>query len=412
MEINYLDEFKKIYNAFKAFQDNKIPLCAAETYVSTFTKQALASEYEGKYIQGYKQRDINDDNIGSEKLYPLMCLVEKLCNDLFYADYADSRTLSGMNCIAIVISALLDRKKIVLISTKEMGGHPSVEEILKSYDIRYIPIPYDFSNYQVDYEELNKLIYIHKDNISFIIFSQSHILQQVDFSRIKLLGDIGVIYDASQTLGLIAGKQLENPLSTIANLLLIGGTHKTLPGPTCGLIMTNNKLYIEKIDFTISPTLLRNIQPNNVASLCLALIEQKEFGQIYQRLIVETANTLGALLQIREINVAQINSINMFTDTHQLFLKFDIETTNSVYNRAVEHNITLNKRISKLYTGIRLGVQEIVRYNYSYNDLELVAELFYLLSIKNSKDSKIREITVYLSGKKEASFVLNDIFMN
>lgn len=57
MSSNYLEQFKEIYKEFRKFNESKVPLCAAETYVSDFVKQALSSDYEGKYIQGYQNKD-------------------------------------------------------------------------------------------------------------------------------------------------------------------------------------------------------------------------------------------------------------------------------------------------------------------------------------------------------------------
>ena len=68
---------------------------------------------------------------------------EKICNDLYHAKYVDSRTLSGMNCMAILIMAIVDKSSTVLITTKECGGHPSLANILDNLGIRYLPIPYD-----------------------------------------------------------------------------------------------------------------------------------------------------------------------------------------------------------------------------------------------------------------------------
>lgn len=404
----YLDELKKIYADFSEFNQNKIPLCAAETYLSKFARQGLSSEFEGKYIQGYKNRVIEKDNIGSDKLYPLLCLNEKMCNELYHAKYVDSRTLSGMNCMAILIMSIINKKSTVMITTREIGGHPSLANILDNLEIRYIAMPYDFSNYQINYDDLNKIL--SEQEISFIIFCQSDIIQAPVFSKINLPVHTGLIYDASQTLGLIAAGILDNPLLHFENSLLIGGTHKTLPGPTCGLIMTNNNIYINQIDFTISPTLLRNIQPNNIAALCLTLIEQIEVGKEYQNKIVENANKLGHKLVNYGLNVVHI-STNKYTETHQLFIKFEKDITNMIYERALKYNITLNKRISQLYTGIRIGVQEITRYQYSDSDLNDVAKLIFLLSQLIANDKEISEICQRLSIKKQPHYILNDIFM-
>lgn len=71
---------------------------------------------------------------------------------------------------------------------------------------------------------------------------------------------MGIIYDATQTLGLIAGKILPNPIDCCDNIVLIGGTHKTFPGVTCGYIATNTDAIIQPINQNISPNYFRNVQ--------------------------------------------------------------------------------------------------------------------------------------------------------
>lgn len=244
---DYLNRLKAIYDDYKEFDNKKIPLCAAETYMSAFVRQGLISVFEGKYIQGYKTRVIEKDNIGSDRLYSLLALVEELCNTIYGVEYADSRTLSGMNCMAILIMSLLDKNSVAAITLKETGGHPSLANILDKLGIKYIGIPYDYETFQIDYNALNELL--KSNHIDFLIFCQSDILSVPDFSRINLPGHTGLIYDGSQTLGLIAAKSVPNPLEYTEKVLLVGGTHKTLPGPTCGLIMTSYKDYIEKLDY-------------------------------------------------------------------------------------------------------------------------------------------------------------------
>ncbi len=50
---------------------------------------------------------------------------------------------------------------------------------------------------------------------------------------------VDLIYDASHILGLIAGKVLRNPLDN-ANIL-IGSTHRSLPGHQGGIILADNE---------------------------------------------------------------------------------------------------------------------------------------------------------------------------
>jgi len=73
----FYNELKQLYKKFEKFNEEKVPLCAAETYISDFVRQGLSSDFEGKYIQGYKNRIIEKDNIGSNYIYELLSLTEK-----------------------------------------------------------------------------------------------------------------------------------------------------------------------------------------------------------------------------------------------------------------------------------------------------------------------------------------------
>lgn len=406
--MTYLEKFKIIWEEFMDFNKRKIPLCAAENYTSVFVRQALSSQYEGKYIQGYLERVVDKDNIGSDELYKLLRLTNELCEDLFGAKYADSRTLSGMNCLAILIMALITDNSELIITTKEMGGHPSLSAILDRLGISYKPMPYNFTRHQVDYDSLNQLMRETRE-LRFVVFCQSDVIDPPDLGKLEIPEGVGIIYDGSQTLGLIAAKLLPNPLEYGDNIILVGGTHKTLPGPTCGLIMTNNESYIKAIDYKISPTFLRNIQPNNIAGLCLALIEQQSVGLDYQTKIIDNANYLGHQLQKRGISVRKIND-EVFSRTHQLVLEFTSEVTELIYEQARQNFVTLNKRNSRFHTGIRLGVQEVSRYGYTHEDMVLVAELISLLA-QTDKSDGIRKIVSQLQTKKLPSFVECGVFM-
>lgn len=63
MARDILEKFKALYSEFDAYVKDTIPLCAAETYVSDFVKQALPSLFEGKYAMGI---DVEKKTISSE----------------------------------------------------------------------------------------------------------------------------------------------------------------------------------------------------------------------------------------------------------------------------------------------------------------------------------------------------------
>lgn len=392
------NEYLKLTKEYSEFNKRKIPLCAAETYVSDFVKSGLTSEFEGKYCMGNKNYDENNDFIGSHYIHSLFDLISKECKKLFGAKYADARTLSGMNCMAVTINSIFKRGMKVLLTTSEQGGHASIPILLGLNDISYDEIPYDYQKKDIDYEKLNQVLEDH--NYDGIIFAQSDLLNSVDLDKVKN-DNIPIIYDATQTFGMIAAGVHKNPLCSKNNVILIGGTHKTLPGPTSGLVLTNNDQYIDKLDISISPKILRNVQPNNIASLLLSLIEIEHIGYEYESKIIKNANFLGSELEKRGLKIVKISN-NYYSNTHQLFLVCENEEQmNLIYNNAKKFDITINKKIKKLFDGygIRIGVQEITRYGWTNKDLQILADIIYELT-KNNFDLLVNKKIQYLYNKK------------
>ena len=421
MARDILEKFKALYSEYDAYVKDTIPLCAAETYVSDFVKQALPSLFEGKYAMGVGAEK-KDDFIGSEYIYRLYDLVSEECKSLFDVSYADPRTLSGMNCITTVLMALKGKGMKTLLTAPEHGGHASVPKIMDALQIRHEDIPYDLKNYQIDYDALQNKIKSEKPDM--LVFCQSDLLEPPDLGRIdkKTL----ILYDCTQTLGLITAGVLPNPALN-ENVIMIGGTHKTLPGPTCGLILTNNKKASEKLKNAINPVFLRNIQPNNIAALLLALLETELKGKEYQEKTIENANMLGAKLascfestkcgNIRLSDVMHMAKLpdGKYTSTHQLFIISDSEWAKRLYHNAAQYNVTLNQKNKPLFGdnqwGIRIGTQEITRYGWGEEDLDILAQLICLLALPEPDERTVNNLKAALLNKKTPKYMLEDYFM-
>lgn len=405
---NYLYRLNKLYEEYKTFDKNKIPLCAAENYVSPFSMQGLISRYEGKYVSGYIQRNREKDFIGSDYLEKVFFLANDLARELFHAKYNDFRCLTGMNTVALILMSMVHRDSKILITDPASGGHGSLPKLCDNYGIRYDSIPFNYENMQVDYEKLNDLLLNHPE-ISYLFFCQSDIIQPPDLNRIVLPKNVGIIYDATQTLGLIAGKILPNPIDCCDNIVLIGGTHKTFPGVTCGYIATNTDAIIQQINQNISPNYLRNVQVNNITSVCLSMIEMLQIGEQYTNNMVYIANALGKTLLEKGIYVKNISD-GLFTKTHQIFIGTGSYSIDDTYANFRKYGITLNKRNTEYIRGFRIGVQEIARYGFEEHIDEL-AELIRLVLEEPYKEKEILMLKSYLAKFKTNKYIIDNIFM-
>ena len=404
-----LEELKHINSEFKNFHKKTIPLCAAETVISDFVKMPLAQDFQERYIMGSAYDFSMDDNfVGADFLLPYYKMIDKLGKELFHAKYTDARTLTGMNAANMIISALLKPGDKIMTLGKQWGGHASMVPTFERLGAKVYDAPYNLGKYDFDYDEVNRII--KEENIKFFNIAPSDILFPHDFSKINDT-NCTILFDYSQLLGLIAAGLLENPLDTLHNCVLYGGTHKTMPGPAHGIIMTSNDEIYEQLDKNINPKYLRNVQTHQVISLLHTLIEMKYFGKEYQSNTVRIGNELG--VELERTGIPVVNRSGIYTYTHQLFLEMPKENMELMYKNAINVGVTLNTKKKPLFHGgygIRLGLQEISRYNWNSTAIKNIAKILKLISEENFDKNLVQSLIDSMPGKNiEFTFKKDDI---
>lgn len=391
-----LQELINITESFTTYYHSTLPLCAAENVISAFGNMPLSMGFQERYIVGNTYSYLEDNNfIGSSHLLPYYEMISEECRTIFGAKYTDSRTLTGMNCLMIVLMSLAKIGDSIMILGSASGGHASVKPICERLGLIVKEVPYDYKNFDLDYEELN--CRLSEEKIDYILLAPSDIIVPLHVEKINL-GTAVLLYDASQLLGLIGAGVIDNPLKTVENMVIFGGTHKTFPGPACGLIMTNNDSLHERMETTINPVYIRHTQMHQKVSLLFTLVEFENFGCAYQEHIVALSNELGRNLKELGMDVAEKDG--RYSRTHQVFVRTDKELMNRVFDNSIKYGITLNKKSKKLFSGygIRLGTQEIARYNWPIESMKNVAQIIKIVSEKNVDAGRL---TVLLNGLPE-----------
>lgn len=403
---NFFNKFKELIENFKNTNHSSIPLCAAENIMSSFARIPLNSELQEKYIVGSTINYQEEDNfIGSDLLFPIYELLNDSCKNLYNSTYSDPRTLSGMNTVTTLLMSLSKNGDKVLLHMPDAGAHASMPYVCSRLGLEIIEMPYNYQDYNFDIEKINEII--EKEDIKIVLFSPSDLLFPPDFKKLKVKNNTFIIYDATQTLGLIAGKVLPNPFDEYKDIILVGGTHKTIPGPTKGLIMTQNMKIAELIDNKINPTYLRNTQMHQVLSLLFTLKELEYFGEEYAKKIVDSSQFLGKELEKLGFNV--INRNRIYSKTHQVFIEMTPQELKGFYDDCIYYNITVNEKFKKLfnYSGIRIGVQEIARYNWDENKLKEIALLLFKIKNKDS-ESEIQNLINKIAKEKTLHFTFSE----
>lgn len=393
-----IQELTNLIESFETYYDKSLPLCAAENVVSAFAKLPLSMGFQERYIVGNTYSYFEQGNfIGSNYLLPFYQMISDECYKIFGAKYSDARTLTGMNCLMMVLASLTKRGDHILILGESAGGHASVKPIAERLGLHVGEVPFDFEKQDIDYLHLNESL--RRGDINFVLLAPSDVIYPFEVEKIDTTKTV-LLYDASQLLGLIGAGVVKNPLHIIDNLVLFGGTHKTFPGPACGLIMTNNDRLHEQLEKNINPIYLRNTQMHQKVSLLFALIEFEVFGKAYQEHIVELSNALGEELYKLGFDVGKVR--DKFSYTHEVFLYTSQDMMERINANSIRLGITLNKKKKALFKGygIRLGTQEIARYGWPLETMKSVAEIIYEISNQSVDDVKVQHLLAGLPQKK------------
>lgn len=295
-------------------------------------------------------------------------LAKKLASSLFNASYSDVRPLSGHLANLALLFAFTKPSDTILSVSAGQGGYPGVSEngAPRRLGLKNLYFPLRNEDSRIDIEQSRTIIKKHKP--ALVIFGASMILFPHPIREIEqVVHDAGalVAYDGSHVLGLIAGKQFQDPLKEGADVLL-GSTHKSFFGPQGGILLAKPE-FGDQLDKAIDPAVVDNAHWNRIAALCQALMEMKEFGADYALQVKKNAKALGKALIEEKIPVRCKNE--GITESHQVALSYG----KYMGGGKIAHN--LEKRNIITDTGIRLGTCEITRFGMKENEMEQIAEL-------------------------------------
>ena len=393
-----LDQLYTLTKEFKDYHQRALPLCAAENVVSEFVNLPLACGFQERYIMNNTYSfDMDDNFIGCEKLFPFYKELSEICERMFGAKYTDARPFTGMHCIDMVTKTICNPGDRMMLLGKAYGGHASVQPVVERLGVKTYTAPYDLEANDLDYEKVNEMV--KKEKINYILLAPSDIIKPLSVEKIDTTNCV-LMWDCSQLLGLIAAGLCSNPLKTMKNVIMFAGTHKTFPGPASGLIMTNEKTLHDKMERAINPKYLRHSQMHQKISLLFALTEFEKYGADYMSHMVHCSNYLGAKLRELGYDIADING--QISATHQIFIRCSKEEMDTIYDNAYKCEVTLNKKNKALFLGygIRLGTQEIARYDWNDEALDIIAEVLIRLSDRNVDVQEVKKLINMLPEKK------------
>lgn len=384
-----------------------IPLIASENVPSPAVREAIISDFGNRYAEGWPGERVYAGCIYIDQV-ELLCI--DLAKKLFKAEFADVRPVSGVCANLVVYTSFTNPGDIMLALSIPNGGHISTGKLelggtagaVHGLKVEYFPYNVDELNIDVD-KTKSKVEKMVKEGKSpkLIMFGASvfpfpHPVKELsDFFH-----EIGatVCYDAAHVAGLIAGGQFQDPLREGADVMTLS-THKTLPGPQGGMVLSWNK-YADKIKRATFPGNVSNHHLHHVAGKAVALAEMMAFGKEYAQQIVKNSKALAQALYERGFKV--LGEKRGFTESHVLLVDIveygDGGTIEKMLERA---NIILNRNLLpydlkfgrhfEAPGGIRCGTSECTRLGMKESDMEYIAELMARVVIKKEDPEKVKK---------------------
>ena len=376
-------------------QAEGLELIASENYVSAAVLEAMGSVLTNKYSEGYPGKRYYG---GNQVIDEAETLAIDRAKELFGAQHVNVQPLSGSPANLAVYMALLEPGDKVLGFSLDQGGHLSHGHPLNFSGKLYTMIPYfvDRQTEIIDMDEVEAVAI--KEKPKMILAGFSAYSRNMDWKRFQEIADkIGAVTfaDIAHIAGLIAGKQLENPVPIFD--VVSTTTHKTLRGPRGAIIMCKEK-FAKQIDRAVFPGVQGGPHDHITAAKAVAFGEalKPEF-QTYSAQVINNAKTLAEALKAIGYKI-----ISGGTDNHIVLLDVfgSKQTTGKEAEYALETvGISANKNMIPYDTrkpldpsGIRLGTPAITTRGAKEPDIEKVVEFIDGALANKNSESKLMEI--------------------
>jgi len=383
------------------FFSESLPMIASENVLSPLCREMLLTDFHGRYAEG------TPGNRYYEGCHYFDLVEEKameLARKLFRCSYADVRPTAGTTANMAVLKALIKPGETAVVLDTANGAHISFGKF-GAAGVRGINlVSFPFSNEQMNIDVDNAVKLIKQVKPKLALCGQSVFLFPTPLKPIaEAAHEVGayVVYDAAHVLGLIAGKRFQDPLHEGADVMN-GSTHKTLPGPQGGMILSdhkgdseNDKKFLRSLGFGVFPGVTSSYHLHHVAAKAIAYAEHLEFGEAYADQIIKNAKRLAQALHERGFKV--FGESLGFTESHQVLVEIGPGKGKEASKALEKAGIVTNMNMIPGDTdplnpsGLRLGTPELTRIGMKEQEMDEVARFYERALLKNEAPQKIKK---------------------
>ncbi len=362
----------------EAWRSSTLNLIPSENVTSPAVRAALASDLGHRYtfrVDAYLHGHVIENAYrGTRWTEAVESRVEELLREVYSAEAATARPLSGHIAGVTAIAALVPKGGLVMALRPDDGGydgyHPPHLPDLMGYTA--MDLPWNADRFEVDADATTDGIRGARPDA--VVINQSFVLFPPDLQPIdEACQEVGakLLYDGSHTLGLVAGGHFQ-PDAVERSDLLFGSTHKTFFGPQGGLMVSRSTETLERVRASFTLTTQDNAHWNRIAALGVALEEMKVYGARYAYQVISNAKSLARALDEGGLPVRFAD--RDYTESHQMMLDtaaFEERTGLDPQELAIR----LESQDIIVDAMCRLGTSEMTRKGMTEPDMERVAEL-------------------------------------
>jgi glycine hydroxymethyltransferase len=360
-----------------------INLIASENLTSRRTRGVMGSDFAHRYAEGHPGERYYQ---GTEIIDEIESLLRQHMKGLFRCRHADVRPISGTIANDAVFSRYIRPGDVVMVNSTPGGGHISHHRAgaVGKYTRNIVNLPVTPDGYHVDVERTLELMKALEPKVLILGKSLFLFPEPVkELAPVCRRRGIALVYDAAHVLGLVAGRQFQDPLAEGAPLVT-GSTHKTFFGSQRGVILSNvDDEEWRRIDKGAFPGSSSNHHLETLVALSVSTYEMLEFGAEYARQVIANAKRLArALYDLGfKVQAAEFG----FTESHQVAVDVSELGGGDAVSRDLKDNaIIVNMNLLPFEpldrvtnpAGLRLGVQEMTRVGMKEPEMDAIAGFF------------------------------------
>jgi len=374
-----IDEILSLVKKHEEWREKQcLNLIPSENVMSSAVRGLLSSDFGHRYTA----RDCF--YMGTRFTDEIELCGEELAKEVFKAETADLRPLSGHIADLIFLASYAKPNDTLMCVSPDDGGYPGMWEngLAGLFSLKVVSFPFSKHDRNIKVEETKEAIRRNKPKI--VIFGASLITFPHPVKELaKVACENGAIvgFDGSHVMGLIAGEQFQDPLREGAHALF-GSTHKTFFGPQGGIILAD-KEHGEVMKAKIYPAFVDNAHWNRIAALTLALAEMRKFGKAYAEQVIRNTQALAKTLY--DYGFPVVCQHLGFTQSHQTILDYGDYERGRVFAERLQHaNIIVD-------CAVRVGTCEVTRRGMKGDEMLKIAELIKRTVVDEERPENIRK---------------------